>query len=240
MCGWSRSDGQQAGVKCLDLLQREPSPLLHQVDEAEVARAEHDHVLVGDVVLRALLRLLATRLGERMPDHRVLLVAALDGRDAAVVEIALDELLEAVAVALLERCALCLSVIGQDDDLVRTRGVRGAHARCGRTAGRACEAPPACRHVRGRSGERPRHSSKTSHTPRGAPSSCPSARRRRSGRGRSRTSWRAGEDRCRRDRRAGGRPVVLARRDAVTSRNTSQKNSTSERITLKPLAKNAR
>ena len=63
------------------LLEREAASLLHQVDEAEVARPHHDDVPIRDVVLLALLRgRLAGRLAERVPDHRVLLVAA---RDAA-------------------------------------------------------------------------------------------------------------------------------------------------------------
>ena len=44
--------GKQLRVPRVDLLERQPAALLHQVDEPEVARAEHDDVAVGDVVLR--------------------------------------------------------------------------------------------------------------------------------------------------------------------------------------------
>ena len=43
--------------------------------------------------------------------------------DVAARERALDELVEAVAVALLEGRSLRLPVVGEDDDLVRPRGV---------------------------------------------------------------------------------------------------------------------
>ena len=43
--------GDELRVALVDLLERQPAALLHQVDEAEVARAEHDDVAVGDVVL---------------------------------------------------------------------------------------------------------------------------------------------------------------------------------------------
>ena len=43
--------GHELRVARLDLLERQPAALLHQVDEPEVARAEHDDVLVGHVVL---------------------------------------------------------------------------------------------------------------------------------------------------------------------------------------------
>ncbi len=47
----------QLGMALVDLLAREPPGRLHQVDEPEVARAEHDDVAVADVVLRPLARL---------------------------------------------------------------------------------------------------------------------------------------------------------------------------------------
>ena len=65
----------------------------------------------------------AGRLADGEADHRVLLVAARDTRDVAPRERALDELVEAVAVALLERRPLRLPVVGEDDDLVRARRV---------------------------------------------------------------------------------------------------------------------
>ena len=116
--------GQQLGVALVDLLEREPAALLHQIDEAEVARAHHDDVAVGDVVLGPL-RPLPGGLAEGVADHRALLVAAGDARDVAARERALDELVEPVAVALLEGRALRLAVVGEDDDLVRPRRVAG-------------------------------------------------------------------------------------------------------------------
>src|SRR5687768_13807854 len=109
----------------VELLQREPALLLHQVDEAEVPGAEDDRGLAADVVLGALLRRgAAGRLAERVADHRILLVAAGDLRDLPVGQRPLDELVEPVAVALLERRALRLPVVREDDDLVRPRRIR--------------------------------------------------------------------------------------------------------------------
>src|SRR6185436_20522304 len=88
--------------------------------EPEVARAEDDDIAVGDVVL-GLLLLLAGGLVDGEADHRALLVAAGDPGHVALRERALDQLVEAVAVALLEGRALRLSVVGEDDDLVRPR-----------------------------------------------------------------------------------------------------------------------
>ena len=65
------------------------------------------------------LRLLAGRLAEGVAHHGALLVPARDPRDVALRERALDELVEAVAVALLEGRTLRLPVVGEDDDLVR-------------------------------------------------------------------------------------------------------------------------
>ena len=62
-------------------------------------------------------------LADREPDHRVLLVAVGDLLDAPVLERALDELVEPVAVALLERRALRLPVVREHDDLVGARRV---------------------------------------------------------------------------------------------------------------------
>ena len=118
----------------VDLLEREPARLLHQRDQPEVSRAEHDDLPVRDVVLRALALLLVGppgRLADREPDHRVLLVAAGDLLDGPVLERALDELVEPVAVPLLERRSLRLPVVGEHDDLVGTR----------RVAARAVDAP---------------------------------------------------------------------------------------------------
>ena len=70
-----------------------------------------------------LLLLLARRLADGEADHRVLLVSTRDSGDVAARERALDELVEAVAVSLLEGRSLRLPVVGEDDDLVRPRGV---------------------------------------------------------------------------------------------------------------------
>jgi hypothetical protein len=50
--------------------------------------------------------------------HRRLLVTARDRGDIQLLQRALDQGLEGVAVALLEGRALRLSVVGEDDDLV--------------------------------------------------------------------------------------------------------------------------
>src|SRR6185437_12043204 len=119
MRGESRQQLRMAG---LELLTRQPLVLFHQVDEAEVARAEDHDVAARDVVLRRLL-LPSRRLGRGVDDHRVLLVAALERADTAVREVPLHELVEPVAVALPERRPLGLAVVGEDDELVRPRRV---------------------------------------------------------------------------------------------------------------------
>ena len=124
--------GNELRMALVQLLEREPAVLLHQVDEPEVARAEDDDALAADVVLRALLLLRAPcGLSQRVPDHRILLVAAGHLGDAAGRERALDQVVEPVAVALLEGGALGLAVVGEDDDLVGPR----------RVAARAVDAP---------------------------------------------------------------------------------------------------
>src|SRR4029453_2880371 len=108
----------------LDLLERQPSRLLHQVDEPEVPRAEYDDVLARDVVLRALPPLrLPRRLTDRMADHPPLLVPPGVLGPRAVLERALDELVEPVAVPLLERRALGLAVFGEHAEGVRAGGI---------------------------------------------------------------------------------------------------------------------
>ena len=109
----------------VDLLEGQPAALLHEVDEAEVARAEHDHVAVGDVVL-GLLRLLPGRFAHSESDHGALLVPARDPGHLAACQRAFDELVEAVPVALLERRSLGLPVVGEDDDLVRPWRIAGS------------------------------------------------------------------------------------------------------------------
>ena len=109
----------------LDLLECQPAGLLHQVDEPEIAGAEHDDLLAGDVRFRSLLRLAAParRFADRVPDHCVLLVSSGELLDLAGLERLLDEIVQAVAVPLLEGGALGLAVVGEHDDLVRPRRV---------------------------------------------------------------------------------------------------------------------
>ena len=169
--------GSARGWRSLDLLERQPARLVHQVDEPEVARAEHDDVLAGDVVLRrasaGLRRVpVASSTACRRSRSFSSPPATLATRRVRSSE-PLDELVEAVAVALLEGRALGLPVVGEDDDLVRAAARSGARARSGRTAGRACAAPRACRRARARSGARPRRSSRTSRRPRAARGTCP-------------------------------------------------------------------
>ena len=103
-----------------------------------------------------------------------LLVAARDRRSTAPDSSErLDELVQPVAVPLLERRALRLPVVREHDDQVRAAARTGAPGRSGRTAGRACAAPRACRRARGRSGARPRRSSRTSRRRRAGRASCP-------------------------------------------------------------------
>src|SRR5512132_1003983 len=99
----------QVGVALVHLLERKAATLLHQVDETEVARTQHDRVLVVDVVLALLAGRAPCRLAERVTDHRGLLVAASYAAHAAACKGALDELVEPVAIALLERRALGLA-----------------------------------------------------------------------------------------------------------------------------------
>src|SRR5207342_1147366 len=47
--------GDESRMPVLDLLEGHTPPLVHEVDEAEIARAEDDDLAVVDVVLRALL-----------------------------------------------------------------------------------------------------------------------------------------------------------------------------------------
>src|SRR6185436_17234400 len=109
----------------VDLLTRQTVALLHQVDEAEVARAENNDVAVRDVVLRELPLLgAAGGLPKCVAYAAVVLVpVGHSGHRGAALEGALDELVEAVAVALLEGRALRLAVVGEDDELVRSRRV---------------------------------------------------------------------------------------------------------------------
>ena len=132
MCGCSRSAGMQrrdAAPSISSTVSRRS--LLHQVDEAEIAGAEHDDVAAGDVVLLRL-RLPPGRLAQRRgrPSRSCSSPPATPLTPPSR-EVALDELVEAVAVALLERRPLRLAVVGEDDELVRPRGVAAGGARCG-------------------------------------------------------------------------------------------------------------
>src|ERR1700749_257290 len=105
----------------LDLLRGEAPLLLHEVHEAEIARAQHHRVRVADVVVTA--RLGAARgLLQRLADGRIVLIASAHPGDGPACERALDQLIEPVPVALLERRALGLAMIGEHHELVRPRG----------------------------------------------------------------------------------------------------------------------
>ena len=105
----------------LQLLERQPPVLLHQVHEPEVARAEDDDALSADVVLGRFCFFVRPVASPRAWSITQQLVVAGHLRDLARRQRALDEVVEAVAVALLESGALRLAVVGEDDDLVRPR-----------------------------------------------------------------------------------------------------------------------
>ena len=103
----------QLGVALADLLERQPPRQLHQVDEAEVARAEDDDVAAGHVGLRGLLAARLARCGlvDGLPDGVGVLVARVDPADVARRQRSGDQLVEPVAVALAERRPLRLAVV---------------------------------------------------------------------------------------------------------------------------------
>src|SRR5829696_6017869 len=81
--GVSSQRREEVGVPLLDLLEGQAPPLVHEIDEPEVAGAEDDDVLPADVVLlplRPLARRVSGRLVERRADRRLALVAARDAR----------------------------------------------------------------------------------------------------------------------------------------------------------------
>ena len=165
--------GCSSRVALVDLLERQPAALLHQVDEAEVARAEHDDVAVGDVVLRPLLLLAPGRLARRR--GRPSRSARRRRRSPATSpprERALDELVEAVAVALLEGRALRLAVVGEDDDLVRPRRVAARALDPAELLVELAQRLERVGALEARSGARPRRSSRRSRRRRGARASC--------------------------------------------------------------------
>ena len=152
---------------------------------------------------------------------------------------ALDELVEPVAVALLERRALGLAVVGEDDDLVRAR----------RVAARALDAPELLVELAQRlervgaleagvvgdlvvAGEgRVDRGPPAHHVGEHAEDDQVADERR--------TSPRAGTGRCRRDARAGARRGASARRRGPLEHDLPQEEH-QRRVTLKPLARNAR
>ncbi len=81
-----------------------------RVHEAEVARAKHHGMRVGDIVLLAG-SAPAGGLLQRLADGRVVLVPCAHAGHGPARERALDELVQAVAVALLERHALSLAMV---------------------------------------------------------------------------------------------------------------------------------
>jgi hypothetical protein len=117
--GAQRSD--QLRVTAVDLLQGQPLLAVHQVDEAEIAGAQHD-----DLAFHAL------GLGRRAPRRRLVqcladgarvLVAGIHPVHVAGRQRSLHQVVQAVAVALPERRPLRLAVVRQDDDLVRPGGI---------------------------------------------------------------------------------------------------------------------
>src|SRR6187431_1732800 len=115
--------GDELRMSLLDLLEREPALFLHQVNESEVAGTQDHDVAVGHVVLGALGRLPPCRLADRKTDHRALLVTTGELRHVASRHRPLHQVVQSVTVALLERCALRLSMVGEDYELVWPRRV---------------------------------------------------------------------------------------------------------------------
>ena len=117
----------QLRVPLVDLLAGQAPRLVQQVHEAEIPGAEHDDVLAAHVLLAAALlaRLVALpgRLVEGDADAGAALVLPRLRAHVVRLDRAANEILERVAVPLLERGALRLAVIGEDDDVVRPRRV---------------------------------------------------------------------------------------------------------------------
>ena len=95
-------------VALVDLLERQPARLAHQVDRPRFPDPSTTASRPDTSFLVGLPRLLAGRLVHGVADHRLLLVAAAVGGHRRVGERALHELVEPVAVALLEGGALGL------------------------------------------------------------------------------------------------------------------------------------
>ena len=210
--------------------QRHAALLVHEVDEPEVAGAEHDDLLVAHVLLRLLLarrRFGARRLARRRcrrpscsrPRRR-------PARDLGV-DRAADQVVEAVAVALLEGRALRLAVVGEDDDLVRPRRVAAGAVDAAellvelaqRLERVAALEPGVVRDlVVAREGRVDRGA---------APEHVGDHARARSGRGRRRRRRRGGTRTCTPRWPRGRTSRFACRIAAVSSRKTSQKTSTS-------------
>src|SRR5580700_5860122 len=92
---------EQARMALVDLLEIKAAALVHQIDEPEIARGEHDHVVLADAAIAGAVDA-PGRLGDRVPDRRVVLIAGRQSRDLPACDRPLDELLEVVAVSLLE------------------------------------------------------------------------------------------------------------------------------------------
>ena len=124
-CGCARSAAIRPRMALVDLLERQPPLLLHQVDEPEVARAEHDHV--AGRRRRSSTRFVGVlRRSPRRPrgrPSRCCSSPAPSARPRCRSSERSTSSSSAVAVALLERRALRLAVVGEDDDLVRPRRV---------------------------------------------------------------------------------------------------------------------
>src|SRR4051794_26797614 len=98
----------------LELFESEAMPLLHQVDEPEVARAQRHHLLLCDGASAAGIGAggsAAGRLLDGVFDRGLGLVAISAAGDRAALDRALDQLAEVIAVALLEGGALGLAVV---------------------------------------------------------------------------------------------------------------------------------
>ena len=74
--GVSNERSDQVGVALVDLLGAQPAFLLHEVDEAEVAGAQHDGMLVARTVL-FMVAAAAGRFIDRLSDRGVMLVPPL-------------------------------------------------------------------------------------------------------------------------------------------------------------------
>ena len=123
MCGCRAQRLEQPRMALVDLLQRQPAGA--RPSDRSGRGCPTPSTITSSLADAAspLLGLAAPRrLGDRVADRGVVLVARLDSRATlAAGDRALDELVQVVAVALLERRALGLPVVGEDDDLVRAR-----------------------------------------------------------------------------------------------------------------------